>query len=385
MATGSVIPYHGKRGTVWRIKYLDAAGRQVMETIGSERDGITEKRAREILENRRVAVREDGYARPEGLSFAAAAAAWFESEQVARAWKPGTIGQYRRSREHLEGYLRCPITAIDSRRITAYRDWALTEGGPGDKPLRAATVSRHLTVLNLILGWAADDGHLDRKPTVKYPRVRQRKGVALKPAEVQAVLRSFEDEQARTVFVTFVTTGLRWSELQALRWRDIDLIENRLRVIDSKSESGARSIALGKVLAEGLWQHRRRSAFQGEDERVFCHPELGSAYRADTFSKALRGAFAKAGLPWPDGFRRCHDLRVTCGTNDVQAGMDNARLQAKLGHSDFRTTQRYVNLAGVVFADEAEALEQRLLAVEPSTDLSEPESTEAGERAWKHA
>lgn len=47
----------------------------------------------------------------------------------------------------------------------------------------------------------------------------------------------------------------------------------------------------------------------------------------------------------------------------------------KLGHADFRTTQRYVNLAGVVFADEAAALEARMNegAVESSTDPVSPE------------
>lgn len=46
----------------------------------------------------------------------------------------------------------------------------------------------------------------------------------------------------------------------------------------------------------------------------------------------------------------------------------------KLGHADFRTTQRYVNLAGVVLADEAAALEARMNggAVESSTDPVSP-------------
>jgi integrase len=80
----------------------------------------------------------------------------------------------------------------------------------------------------------------------------------------------------------------------------------------------------------------------------------------DRFGESLKQAFKKAGLDYPEGFRRCHDLRVTAGTNDVM-GMSPAKLQQKLGHTNFRVTQRYVNLAGVVFADEAEALEQRLL------------------------
>jgi hypothetical protein len=36
-------------------------------------------------------------------------------------------------------------------------------------------------------------------------------------------------------------------------------------------------------------------------------------------------------------------------------------VMTKAGHSDMKTTKRYLHLAGVVFRDEAEALERRLL------------------------
>jgi integrase len=61
------------------------------------------------------------------------------------------------------------------------------------------------------------------------------------------------------------------------------------------------------------------------------------------------------------GLPGCHDLRVSGSTNAILAGTHPAQLQQELGHSDYRTTQRYVNLAGTVFADEAAALERRLL------------------------
>ena len=53
MASGSLIRYEGKRGITWRIKYVDVSSRQVMETVGAERDGITEKKARELLRSGR--------------------------------------------------------------------------------------------------------------------------------------------------------------------------------------------------------------------------------------------------------------------------------------------------------------------------------------------
>jgi hypothetical protein len=56
MPSGAVIRYEGKRGRVWRIKYSDASGRQVMETIGAERAGVTRKTAEAELRDRLVKV-----------------------------------------------------------------------------------------------------------------------------------------------------------------------------------------------------------------------------------------------------------------------------------------------------------------------------------------
>jgi hypothetical protein len=49
---------------------------------------------------------------------------------------------------------------------------------------------------------------------------------------------------------------------------------------------------------------------------------------------------------------------------------------SKAGHANMATTKRYLHLAGVVFRDEADALERRLgLSTEPSTRPSAPEPT----------
>jgi hypothetical protein len=48
------------------------------------------------------------------------------------------------------------------------------------------------------------------------------------------------------------------------------------------------------------------------------------------------------------------------------------------GHRSYATTKRYIDLAGVVFHDEAAALEQRLVggvSTNPSTNLRAPQPT----------
>jgi hypothetical protein len=47
-------------------------------------------------------------------------------------------------------------------------------------------------------------------------------------------------------------------------------------------------------------------------------------------------------------------------TNAAAAGVAPAALMARAGHSDFKTTQGYIDLAGETFREEAELLEERL-------------------------
>jgi integrase len=132
----------------------------------------------------------------------------------------------------------------------------------------------------------------------------------------------------------------------------VDLVEGVLRVRDSKTEEGVRSVALSPKLAEGLWQHRRRSDYQGEEERVFHHPKTGSPFPPDAFRDALNEALARAGIE--DHVRPFHDLRHTAITNDAAAGSSAIAVMTKAGHACMATTKRYLDLAGTVFRDEAE-------------------------------
>src|SRR5688572_21193969 len=133
-----VVRYEGKRGVVWRIKFADASGRQVMETVGAERDGWTRKKAREALDDRLSDVRRKGYRRPKRLTFAEYADAWLEEGKGRRDWKPRTLLVYRTALRHLQAtFGTLPLGAIRPRDVTAYVSDALAEFAP-------KTVNLHL-------------------------------------------------------------------------------------------------------------------------------------------------------------------------------------------------------------------------------------------------
>ena len=220
-----------------------------------------------------------------------------------------------------------PLAAIRPRDVAAYVAQVSADYAP-------ATVVRDVSVLHAIFTSAKLEELVDSNPAerAERPKASRRRWRILEPVEVARVAGELTDDQDRAVFLTLVLTGLRRHELVGLRWRDVALAEGVLRVRDSKTEDGVRSIALAPRLAEELWQHRRRSAFQGDDERVFYHPKTGGPFRPDKFRDALDAALARAGIT--DYVRPFHDLRHTAITNDAAAGSRAIAVMAKAGHAE---------------------------------------------------
>jgi integrase len=372
MPSDGVIEYNGARGKVFRIKFRDGDGVQVMETLGSAEQGWTRSKAAKVRRQRLAAV-DKGWRKPDPATFETTISEWLEAMRAEKGWQASTEKQYASIVARLnEWFGPTRFAQVRPSDIVSYKTAKL-------ETLAGATVSRDLSLLHSLFAWGVVTERIDRNPAegVPHPAKAKRKGNALRPEEVQALARSFDDGQDRLVFLFLVLTGVRRCELQALRWADVDLIENRIRITDSKTETGERSIALAPSLAEELWQHRRSSPYRADQDRVFCHPLRGGEYRYDVFAEALRRAYTAAGLPFPEGMRCMHDLRVTSITNDAIAGANPVALMTKAGHANMATTRRYLRLAGTVFPDEAEALERRMLGLSTnlSTNLSAPEPT----------
>ena len=263
--------------------------------------------------------------------------------------------KYRKVIEHLKGHLGAqPLASIRPRDVSSYTREALER-------FEANTIRLQLSVLHDIFKTARVEELVESNPVegAEKPKPKRRRWRILEPVEVGRVLRAFEDEQARTIFLTLMLTGVRRFELQALRWRDVDLVERVLRIRVSKTEEGERSIALSPALVEALMQRLRVTAFRGDGERVFCHPTRGSKADHEWYAGEFRKALKAAGIT--DYVRPFHDARHGSLTNGAAGGEAPIALMARAGHRRMATTNQYLHLAGVVFRDEAAALEDRLL------------------------
>lgn len=93
---GRVWRYKGQRGVVWRIRYQDATGRRVLETLGKE-PAWNRKRAQAELRRRLVDVERDGYRKPQKLTFNEFAQRWLDEYLPGRQLKLTTTDSYRQT------------------------------------------------------------------------------------------------------------------------------------------------------------------------------------------------------------------------------------------------------------------------------------------------
>lgn len=132
----AVVRYAGTRGVTWRIKYVDAGGRQVQETLGRAADGWSERKAKSELRKRLTDVERDGHRRLDSVTFAAFARNWLATYPAAKSLKRSTVEAYRHI---IEGHLvpafgPMKLDAMDVRGTRSGSSARRRRGRPSTSP-----------------------------------------------------------------------------------------------------------------------------------------------------------------------------------------------------------------------------------------------------------
>jgi len=138
-------------------------------------------------------------------------------------------------------------------------------------------------------------------------------------------------------------TGLRISEILALRWSDIDVANSCIRVTRAyvygkfgppKSKASKKPVPLHPLLAEWLATWRKETTYPANDDLVFPSVRLKGQKppRANMLvADHLQPAARKAGITEPVGF---HTLRRTLASALMANGSDVRLVQELLRHSN---------------------------------------------------
>ncbi len=198
------------------------------------------------------------------------------------------------------------------------------------------TVSLEMALVSRILSLAVELGETDLNPCSRVRKLKldnQRYRYLL--PEEEPLLKEMLTGQREHLFDLVsiaIGTGLRKNEQLSLKVEQLDFARNVIIATRTKAgknrEVPMNSEVRGTLLR--LARHKRPGDY------VFVSRKTGTRYKdiKHSFQKACELAGIE-GLVW-------HDLRATFGTRLGEAGFDAFTIAQLMGHSDVRTTQRYV-------------------------------------------
>jgi integrase len=131
-----------------------------------------------------------------------------------------------------------PISTVTRENIEAYRAELV------ERNLAAGTINQTRAIVRGIFAVAT----LDDDPSVAFARAKTRRAASgsisfYTPAEVLALADHAPDRQDRALYLTAAFTGLRASELRALRWRSINFGDSLVQVGKGYTDGGRRGFA----------------------------------------------------------------------------------------------------------------------------------------------
>jgi len=195
-----------------------------------------------------------------------------------------------------------------------------------------------------------DDANIIRQ-SAKRTRVPD----VLTVEEIGKLLGELADPWKTAVYVA-VTTGLRVSELLALKWEDMDFTAGEIHLSrgivrqyigQMKTEASPKPVPLDAGLADVLLSWRGRCPYNQDADYIFASPDkVGSQPYWPTagMEDHVRPAAIRAGIVKRLGW---HTLRHTFGTLVKSQGADVATTQALMRHSSVSVTMdRYVQAIG---------------------------------------
>ena len=173
---------------------------------------------------------------------------------------------------------------------------------------------------------------------LKRPVNNRRLPVVLSADEIVGILNTEANPKHRLLLMLVYSSGLRVSEVVALKKEHIDLSRNVILVEQSKGRKDRYTMLSEKTarFLKDYYEFFKVKDWLFPGQPVMRHLSVRSAQHI--FDKAAR----RAGITKKISI---HCLRHTFATHLLENGTDIRYIQTLLGHSSIRTTERYTHVA----------------------------------------
>jgi len=249
--------------------------------------------------------------------------------------KTNTLGGYKQDIEWVLSALGVEFVCdITPELIDTYRAQRVRQVSERTVNLEVQAVKR---MLSLGVQW----GLIDSSPIANVKPLRQRRKKfrrALTPKEAELLLQH-STPRFRPIWLCFLHTGLRKSELIELRWSDIDWNE-RLILVQAKERWEPKTGETRVIpITDELYAELKRLKCEADRAKrrspyVFT-TKLGTPYRWNLLKRFL-ATVRRAGID-PDGVD-LHALRYTFITDLIRNGANIKAVQELAGHKNIKVT-----------------------------------------------
>ena len=207
---------------------------------------------------------------------------------------------------------------------------------PGSSGLGEETMRHIHRLLQQCLDQAIRDGLISENPAkaFHYRKSTTVKANIMTPLEMEDYLDAAERLGYLPMFMLALTTGLRQSELIALKWSDLDIESRTLTIAENRAVvrrelveygSQTRSIRLTPEVVDLLIMEYSKHP---SSPLMFMHPATQRPYSPQMVRRMHNEIIKEAGLD----HIRFTDLRHTCAVLSLRNGVETKELARMLGH-----------------------------------------------------
>jgi integrase len=227
------------------------------------------------------------------------------------------------------------VDEINNYDIEQYKSFLLRK-----KKLSPKSINNYLSILNRCLKSAVEWGIIKDLPKIKLLKVPLQKYDYLTETETEIILQQATG-MWHDIILLAVRTGLRFGELIALQWEDINLREGILTVnrnivrgiVGSPKNNKSRTVPLTPSVINML----RKMTKEG---KYLFHDSDGIPLKYNFCLRKLHVISQLAGLrkiSW-------HKLRHSFASHLASRGNSIVAIKELMGHSEVKTTMRYAHV-----------------------------------------
>jgi integrase/recombinase XerD len=292
-----------------------------------------------------------------GLPLDAAVDLYLDHVKIERGLSRNTVLAYGRDLGKFRAWADTQriddAAAIEPRHLLAYLvdlSSARPSARGAKERLAVRSQARNLVALRGLFKHLRAERHIAQDPSaeLELPKLGRPLPTVLSADEIERLLAQPGDQDPRRVrdramLETLYASGLRVSELVALKLADVNLAEGFLSTVGKGKKQ--RLVPLGAAARERIEEYltTARPRFdRGRNLPALFLTHHGRPMTRQGFWKLL-GIYARAA-----GIKKRispHKLRHSFATHLLEHGADLRAVQAMLGHADIGTTQVYTHLS----------------------------------------